>query len=104
VGASGIWRRGVSEGESGLVRGTERQQLFRYWGLARGGIYFVEGPQHPVVQFLDLATMRTRPLAAIRSAIQRGPRGMAVSPDGSEFLYVEDDLTLSDIMLIENLF
>jgi hypothetical protein len=85
----------VSEGESGLVRGTERQQLFRYWGLARGGIYFVEGPQHPVVQFLDLATMRTRPLAA---------SGMAVSPDGSEFLYVEDDLTLSDIMLIENLF
>jgi hypothetical protein len=28
---------------------------------------------------------------------------MSASPDGSEFLYVEDDLTLSDIMLIENL-
>jgi hypothetical protein len=63
----------------------------------------VEGPLNPVVQFLDLATMRTRPLATIRRAIQRGPRGMSVSPDGSEFLYVEDDLTLSDIMPIENL-
>ena len=47
--------------------------------------------------------MRPRPLTAIRNAIQRGPRGMSVSPDGSAFLYVEDDPTLSDIMLIENL-
>ena len=103
VGASGIWRRAVSGGEAMLVKGTEREQLFRYWGLAKGGIYFVEGPLNPVVQFVDLGTTRVRPLATIRRAIQRGPRGMAVSPDGSQFLYVEDDLTLSDIMLIENL-
>jgi serine/threonine protein kinase len=103
AGASGIWRRGVDGGDPVLLKGTEREQLFRYWGLAKGGIYFVEGPLNPVVQFLNLATMRTRPLATIRRAIQRGPRGLAVAPDGSEFLYVEDDLTLSDIMLIENL-
>jgi Tol biopolymer transport system component len=102
-GTSGIWRRGVTGGDPVLLKGTEREQLFRYWGLAKGGIYFVEGPLNPVVQFLDLATMRTRPLATLRRAIQRGPRGLAVKPDGSEFLYVEDDLTLSDIMLIENL-
>jgi hypothetical protein len=62
-----------------------------------------KGRSNPVVQFLDLATMRVGPLATIRRAIQRGSRGMAVSPDGSQFLYVEDDLTLSDVMLIENL-
>jgi hypothetical protein len=92
----------VSGGEEELVKGTEREQLFRYWGLAAGGIYFVEGPRNPLVQFVDLGAMRIKPLFPIRRAIQRGPRGMAVAPDGSEFLYLEDDLTLSDIMLIEN--
>jgi serine/threonine protein kinase len=103
AGTSGIWRRETAGGDPLLLKGTEREQLFRYWGLAKGGIYFVEGPLNPVVQFLDLSTMRTRPLITLRRAIQRGPRGLSVSPDGSEFLYVEDDLTLSDIMLIENL-
>jgi serine/threonine protein kinase len=82
VGASGIWRRAVSGGEAMLVKGTEREQLFRYWGLAKGGIYFVEGPLNPVVQFLDLAPCVSdrwlrfaAPFSADRAAwLHSGPR------------------------------
>ena len=86
------------------MKGTGKVQFLRYWTLAKGGIYFVEGSANPVIQFLDLAAQRVTRLGTIRRGLIRGPRGMAVSPDGSEILYMEEDLTLSDIMLIEHVF
>jgi serine/threonine protein kinase/Tol biopolymer transport system component len=102
-GASGIWRRAVSGGEPVLINDTEGVQLFRYWALAKDGIYFIEGPANPILQFLNLTTQRVKRFGLVRKGIVRGPRGFAVSPDGSTILYTEEDLTLSDILLIENI-
>jgi hypothetical protein len=102
TGASGIWRRPVSGGPPTLLKGTEALQLYRYWTLAGNKIFFVAGPGNRVAQCFDLATGHISRLASIGRGIVRGPRGLAVSPDGSEIIYTSEDLTLSDIMLVEN--
>jgi eukaryotic-like serine/threonine-protein kinase len=103
TGKGGIWRRPVTGGEPIMLKGTEKVQLFRYWSLSKGGIFFVDGRANPVIQFFDFATGQVHPFARIRRGIIRGPRGLAASPDGSEVLYMEEDLTIGDILLVENL-
>ena len=103
-GRSGIWRRAVAGGDPVLLKGVERVQLLRYWSLSSKGIFFVDGHADPAIQFVDLATGEVRRFGEIRRGIIRGPRGLAASPDGSEILYTDEDLTLSDIMLLENVF
>ena len=100
-GAPGIWRRPVEGGEPALVPGTEKVGLFRYWQLAPTGIYFAEGPNNPTVQFLNLKTGTRTRLASLGSQLRRGPRGLAVSPDGSWFLYTQEDGGQSDLSLID---
>jgi DNA-binding beta-propeller fold protein YncE len=51
---------------------------------------------------MDLATKRTKQLATVPRGLVVGPRGLAVSPDGRSILYTHEDLTLGDIMLIED--
>jgi serine/threonine protein kinase len=102
-GAPGIWRRPVEGGEATLVPGTEKMGLFRYWQLSPRGIYFAEGPNNPVVQFLNLKTGARTRLASLGSQLRKGPRGLAVSPDGSSFLYTQEDGGQSDLSLIDGI-
>jgi serine/threonine protein kinase len=101
--AKGIWRRPVDGGEETLVPGTEGVQRFRYWQLGQKELYFVEGPADPVVQCLDLTSGRVTRLATLGPLLQRGARGLTVSPDGASFLFVQVDSRQSDIYLIEDI-
>jgi Tol biopolymer transport system component len=98
--AGGIWRRRVDGGEPTLLRGTERVQRYRYWKLTPQGVYFVEGPADPVVQFLDFRTARVTRLASLSPQLLL-QRGLSVSPDGRFFLYGQDDARQTDLYLIE---
>ena len=102
-GVPGIWRMPVEGGKATLVPGTETVGLFRYWQLSPAGLYFAEGPSNPVVQFLNLKTgVRTR-VASLGSHLRKGPRGLAVSPDGSSFLYMHEDDRQGDLYLMDGL-
>jgi dipeptidyl aminopeptidase/acylaminoacyl peptidase len=102
-GAPGIWRRPVEGGQPTLVPGTEKVGLFRYWQFTPRGIYFAEGPSNPIIQFLNLKTGARTRLTSLGSQLRRGPRGLAVSPDGSSFLYTQEDGGQSDLSLIDGI-
>ena len=102
-GAPGIWRMPVEGGKATLVPGTEKVSLFRYWQLSPMGLYFAEGPSNPVVQFLNLNTGARTRLASLGPHLRKGPRGLAVSPDGSLFLYMQEDDPQSDLYLMDGL-
>jgi Tol biopolymer transport system component len=102
-GKPGIWHRPADGGQEALVPGTEKVSTYRYWQLTPTGIYFAEGPSDPVVQFLNLKTgVRTR-LAPLGSHFRKGPRGLAVSPDGLSFLYAQEDDRQSDLYLTDRI-
>jgi dipeptidyl aminopeptidase/acylaminoacyl peptidase len=101
----GIWRirtEGTSPEEP--VRGLEGLQRFRYWELGENGIYFEEA-RSTALQFFDFR--KARPTTVARLA--NGPvdlsnpaqfiRGVAASPDGRAFLYVQLDEERSEVVL-----
>jgi Tol biopolymer transport system component len=100
-GPPGIWQRSPAGGPPSLVPGTERVHLYRYWQVVRDGIFFVDGPPNAMLRALSFATGKVRAVAPLPSRLARGPRGLAVSADGSRILYTLQDLTLSDVMLAD---
>ncbi len=98
-GAPGIYRRRISDNQERVLSGTEGVQHFRYWSLTHNGVYFVPGPPDPLLQFLDLRNKRISRVAKIPPSLIKGPRGLAVSPDGSRILYTVEDIVAADIML-----
>jgi serine/threonine protein kinase len=101
--ASGVWRRPLTGGTGTRVPGTEGMHFFRYWRLLGDELFFVDGPPGFILRSLNVKTGRSVRIAELPAKLMSGPRGMAVSPDGSTILYSQEDLTLSDIMLIDNL-
>jgi hypothetical protein len=101
-GLLGIWRRPVAGGKEELLPGTESVHLFRYWDLTRGGIFFVEGSNSPVLRFLDLQSGRTSSIGKLPPQLFFGPRCLSATPDGTAVAYSLVDVTLGNIMLIKN--
>jgi len=99
----GIWRRPVSGGGATLLPGTEGVHTYRYWQLTRDGIFFVDGPPEITLRFLDFRTGKVHPIASLPFALVRGPRGLAVSPDGSVILCSLQDVSSANIDLINGL-
>jgi serine/threonine protein kinase len=98
----GIWRSPISGGKSDLVPGTETT-FSRYWQLVKDRVYFVDpSGEQPALKYLDLTANRTQQLATLGTGLVVGPRGLTVSPDGHWILFTREDLTFSDIMLIED--
>jgi serine/threonine protein kinase len=97
----GIWRIPASGGSSGLIPGTETT-FSRYWQFVKDGVYFVDpSAEPPVLKYLDLMANRTQPMATLGTGLVIGPRGLSVSPDGRWVLFTREDLSFSDIMLVE---
>jgi Tol biopolymer transport system component len=101
-GLPGIWRRPVAGGKEELLPGTESVHLYRYWDLTRGGIFFVEGSNSPVLRFLDLRSGRTSSIGKLPPQLFFGPRCLSAMPDGTAVAYSLVDVTLGNIMLIKN--
>lgn len=98
----GIWRSPASGGKPDLVSGTETT-FSRYWQLVKDGIYFVDpSGRAPALKYLNLTANHAQQLATLGTALVVGPRGLTVSPDGHWILFTREDLSFSDIMLIED--
>ncbi|MEK7407210.1 MAG: hypothetical protein AAB225_19220 [Acidobacteriota bacterium] len=97
---SGVWRVQLPSGEETEVIAAVSWRGFAVTGE---GIYFTppadEQGKHSV-QFLDLATGKTRVIAALPKS---GPffYGLAVSADGRTILWAQTDQISGDLMLVE---
>jgi hypothetical protein len=92
----------VEGGEEEFVPQLGAVEKHRYWEMGHRGIYFVDARRQPVLKFFDFGSTQV-----IAKGLMPGPptsrlRGLSVSPDGAEALYVKYDANVSQIMLAEN--
>ena len=94
-----LFRLPLEGGAESQVLASVYQRAFTVTGR---GIYFIAAPDArgiALLQFLDLATGKTRPIAALERPLYLG---LTVPPDGRTVLYSQYALVGSDLMLVEN--
>ncbi len=101
AGAPGIYRRRVAGGPEEFVPGTNAVETIRYWQPSLMGIFFASGTMDASVKLLDWKTNRVSAAYAAPGRLHRGPRGFAVSPDGSRIVYMREDLAMANIDFLE---
>ena len=94
----GIFRVPVEGGEEEKLVNTNGPALL--WDVYDEGICFVETPagEKPVVMCYELATRKLTRVAVL----EKVPNGIAVSRDGEWMVYDQEDVTGSDLILVEN--
>ena len=95
---AGVWRMPVEGGEEEKVLDNGRRGL---WALLKEGICFLDRPAR-AIQFFNFATGRLEPVATIPENVRIFRDSFAVSPDGQWALFVQEDQSEADIMLVEN--
>ena len=100
----GLWQMPLAGGTEEAITGLTTAGYFRYWALSATGIYFVPHakPQPQLLHYFDLSKRATTIVATLPKPPISGPSGLALSPDGTRFLYVQEDQSAGDIMLVEN--
>jgi Tol biopolymer transport system component len=98
---AGIWRMPVGGGPETFLPELKAVVWHRYWCGARDGIYFLDLSREPLLKFYSFSTRRVRPLVPAPLPPSTAFRGMAVSPDGRYFLYMQYDVRRSAIMLMD---
>ena len=104
----GLWRIRPDGGDERPAPGLSEAGFWRYWAVARDGVYFVPGTfraettsgPHPI-QFFSFGSGTTTTVAKIQKRLIGGPAGLAVSPDGRSLLFAQVDQNDRDIMLVE---
>jgi hypothetical protein len=89
----------VEGGEESQV--LESLSLWVNYAMVDEGIYFIPKPDPGgdlFIQFLNFATGRVKPIAAIKGHSD----GLSVSPDRRWILYTQGAHAGSDLMLVEN--
>jgi Tol biopolymer transport system component/DNA-binding winged helix-turn-helix (wHTH) protein len=100
---AGVWRLPIAGGEEESLPGFDGIKAHRAWTLTDQGVYFaVPTPAAALLRFYNFVTGRFTDVAKLEKQPVYGPPGLAVSPDGRSILYVQRDLSSSDIMLVEN--
>ncbi len=98
----GIWKMPLQGGEETPVLDQSGGEGWSNWALTPNGIYFITvGTEaHPTVAYFEFATHRIVRI----SAMDKPPGvGLAVAPDGRSILYVQNEFSESNIMLVKNL-
>jgi eukaryotic-like serine/threonine-protein kinase len=100
---STLWRQttgATAGGAEALAFNSNRLIYGRSWTLANQRIYFADSAS--VIQFFNLTTGKTTPVATIEKKLHNSNQSLAVSPDGRWLLYTQIDQQGSDLMLVEN--
>jgi Tol biopolymer transport system component/DNA-binding winged helix-turn-helix (wHTH) protein len=98
----GIWKMPLQGGEETRVLDQPAGDDWYNWALGRNGIYFirrVNTQPHATVQFFEFATQKIIPIWTLEKPDRPG---LAVSADGRSILYVQNEFTQSNIMLVRN--
>jgi len=94
---SGLWRMPVEGGEETQI--LEAVAAYSY-AVSDGGVYFMKPSGiTSVLQFLDLAMRRVKPIATTTKPLSLG---LTVSPNHRWALFSQMDQQGSDLMLVEN--
>jgi hypothetical protein len=96
-----MWRMPVEGGPETFLPETKAVARHRYWCGARDGIYFLDLSREPFLKFYSFSTRTVRPLVPAPLPPVPQFRGLAVSPDGRYFLYMQYDVRRSAIMLVD---
>ncbi|MBI3664909.1 MAG: serine/threonine-protein kinase [Acidobacteria bacterium] len=101
----GIWRVPV-EGSSGAEEAKVLEQgRLGAWAVAEQGIYLLQaGKAGPEIQLFSFATRRLGQVVTLpnQAEVAGDNTHLAVSPGARWFLYVQNDLAGSNIMLVDN--
>ncbi len=69
------------------------------WVAGQEGVYFTKAQD---LMYLDLVTRKTTKVLTFAKPPNEGTRGIDLSPDGRDLLWVQTDSSSSDIALVEN--
>ncbi len=95
--SQGIWRRRARDGQAIRLPGTEHA-VYRTWDIAGDALFFLR--RGPAPGFVRLTSKQSVVVGPAPKRVLRGPRNMAVSPDGRTILYASEDITLGDLYYI----
>ncbi len=97
----GIWKMPLQGGEEIRVLDQSGGEGWWSWALTQNGIYFInfDTEPHATLAYFEFATHRIVRI----SAMDKAPSvGLAVAPDGRSILYVQNEFSESNIMLVKN--
>ena len=103
-----VWRVPAEGGEEVAVLDSPRPVKAGAWAVVEQGIYFIDVERSEALvaegflKFFHFDTRRVTQIASLGEQLSTFPVQVAVSPDGSWLLYVQDDQGGADLMLVEN--
>ena len=105
-----VWRVPAEGGEEVAVLDSPRPVKGGAWAAVEQGIYFIDVERSEALaaegflKFFHFDTGQVTRIASLgeQLATTLGQVQVAVSPDGSWLLYVQDDQSGADLMLVEN--
>ncbi len=97
----GIWRLPLAGGEEELLPELASVMPFRYWAMARDGIYYAESHPRPVLKLFRFQDRKTLVVTGLPNPPARAERGLSVSADGRLILYMQVDSTRHEIMVAQ---
>lgn len=96
-----LTRRDLSSGDEVAFPEIGEAGRRRFWSPVDDGIYFLDSASEPEwIQFLDFETRSIRKICPFGER-ERGPRPIAVSPDGRTLIFTQRDDYDQDIMMVE---
>ena len=103
-----VWRVPAEGGEEVAVLDSPRPVRSGAWAAVEQGIYFIDVERSEALaaesflKFFRFDTGRVTRIASLGEQLNTNWTQVAVSPDGSWILYVQEDQGGADLMLVEN--
>jgi hypothetical protein len=97
----GIWKRPLNGGAEMRVMDQSGLDQWYNWFLVRNGIYFLNRAAKPKekIEFLNFESGKTTPVLSPDKEVNWG---ITVSPDGRYMMYVQNDFSQSNLVLVKN--
>ena len=107
-GPAAVWRVPAEGGEEVAVLDSPRPVNGGAWAVVEQGIYFIDVERSEALvaesflKFFHFDTRQVTQIASLGEQLGTAPVQVAVSPDGDWILYVQEDQSGADLMLVEN--
>jgi sugar lactone lactonase YvrE len=104
-GRAGIWRMPADGGHETEIPELRQVLRYRYWSGTAAGIYSLDDPgtdaAPAALKFFRFSNRHVERVMSPAPPPMGGIRGLAVSPDGQQVLWVRLSRRISQILLVE---